>query len=142
MVSELPCCAFMYESYQDANVTHNVLGIACSWPSLCNEFYRQGPPCPGRNIIHFKTISQVGPKLFAADLDNLKAGADVLSVVDCDMATRVVPIANKVVNILFILINLVDKMVSTNAAFSHGLFQGCVLVFLMLHSEIEGMDNR
>jgi len=72
MVSELPCCAFTYDSDRDWGVTRTALGIACSWVDLCIEFYRQGPPCPVKNVIHFKTISKVGPKLFAVKLDNLK----------------------------------------------------------------------
>jgi hypothetical protein len=71
MSSEPPCCAFTYESDRDYGVTRTALGIACSWPDLRKEFFRQGPPCPGRNVLHLRTISIVGPKLFAVNLDNL-----------------------------------------------------------------------
>jgi hypothetical protein len=72
MTSEPPCCAFTYESDRDFGVTRTALGIARSWPDQCNEFFRQGPPCPATNVIHFRTISLLGPKLFAISLDNLK----------------------------------------------------------------------
>ncbi|CAF3025823.1 unnamed protein product [Rotaria sp. Silwood2] len=42
------------------------------WLNLCIEFHRQGPPCPVSNVIHFKTISTLGPKLFAVSLDTLQ----------------------------------------------------------------------
>jgi hypothetical protein len=72
MVSEPSCCAFTYESDRDWGVTRTALGIARAWPDLRKEFFRQGPPCPGRNVLHLRTISIVGPKLFAVNLNNLK----------------------------------------------------------------------
>jgi hypothetical protein len=72
MTSKATCCVFTYESDRDWGVTRTALGIACSWAILCNEFHRQGPPCPATNVIHFRTISILGPKLFAVNLNNLK----------------------------------------------------------------------
>ena len=71
MSSEPPCCVFTYESIQDWEVTRTAVGVACSWPDLQNRFARQGPPCPVTNGLHFRTISRLGPKLFAVDLFNL-----------------------------------------------------------------------
>jgi hypothetical protein len=60
---------FTYDSAQDLGVTRTAIGILHSWAELSVEFDRQGPACPAINVLHFKTISPLGPKLFAVSLD-------------------------------------------------------------------------
>jgi hypothetical protein len=62
---------FTYDRHEDLVVTRTALGIVYSWAELSIEFDRQGPACPAINVLHFKTISPLGPKLFAVSLDTL-----------------------------------------------------------------------
>ena len=73
MYSEPICCAFTYDIYGWGTLhTRTAVGVVCDWPDLRNIFSRQGPPCQAINARHFRTISKLGPKLFAISLANLK----------------------------------------------------------------------
>lgn len=64
------CCMFTYENRSE--ITCTALGLVYSWSNLCVEYNRIGPQCPTSNAVHFKTISTLGPKLFAVSIDTLK----------------------------------------------------------------------
>ncbi|CAF0981809.1 unnamed protein product [Rotaria sordida] len=64
-------CVFTYDT-RGGEETRTTYGNGCSWSDLCIKFDREGPPCPASNVIHFKTISRLGPKLFAVSFDTFK----------------------------------------------------------------------
>lgn len=74
MCSEPICCEFTYDRFGYWGMTHKctAVGVVCTWPELRKTFSRQGSSCPALNALHFRTISKLGPKLFAVSLANLK----------------------------------------------------------------------
>lgn len=66
------CCEFTYDSVRDWGVTRTARGVECSWTDLSRKFFLQGPQCSAIDARHFRTISVLGPKLFAASLANFQ----------------------------------------------------------------------